>query len=168
MASSESVKNFARECARLSASTAAAAIERGPDLWLLGAPAAAEEGLVGIATTATQAVYVREQDVMDVEDFEGRFLLRVRSDATALVREEQVIKLSPTSDRGTGQGPVAASAREAANTGGGTGPIIIDCTPVCSFEVVCRPVRHVKSGAVIVVCFPELRCVSPCEPGPLV
>jgi hypothetical protein len=168
MASSDSVKNFAKECARLSTSTAAATIETGPDLWLLGAPAAAEKGLIGIATTSTQAVYVREQDVIDVQEFDGRFLLRVRSDATALVREEQVIKLSPTSDCGCGQGQIAASARGATNTGGGSGPIIIDCTPVCSFEVVCRSVMHPGSGARTVVCFPEFRCVNPCEPGPLV
>lgn len=168
MASPDSVKNFATECARLSASSIASTIERGPDLLMVGAPAAAEKGLIGIALTSTQVVYVREQDVLDVEEFDGRSLVRVRRDATALVREEQVITLSPTSDCGCAPGQSAASARGATNTGGGSGPIIIDCTPTCFIEVVCRPVRHTKTGATIVVCFPEFRCVDPCAPGPLV
>ena len=52
----------------------------------------------------------------------------------------------------------------AAKVGGGTGgPIIIDCTPVCSFETVCGPYKDSRTGSVIIVCWPKFVCRNPCE-----
>jgi hypothetical protein len=162
---SKTVKDVAGECRRLASVSVRQSIENGPDLWMLGAPAAADEGLIGIATTATQVVYVREQDVREVKSSGGRYLFRVRSDATAVVREEHVTRLtpSPSCDCATGDaGPSVMHKPQKPK------PPIIDCTPTCRIEMVCGPFRDPVSGSSIILCWPQLVCGNPCDPGPIV
>jgi hypothetical protein len=161
----KAVKDLASECRRLAPVNVKESIEHGPDLWMLGAPAAADEGLIGIATTSTQVLYVREQDVRDVRPSGGRYLFRIRSDASAFVREEHVVRLSPTAKCNCAEGDATVLNKPRKPK---PKPPIIDCTPVCSIELECGPFSDPETGATIQLCWLVLRCVDPCEPGPLV
>lgn len=166
----DSVKKFAAECERLAAVDIGESIDNGPDLLILGVPAAAPNGLVAIATSPTQTMYVRTQDVRGAEADGGQFLVRVRRDAVAFVREEQAIRLTPSPDCGCGRKDGAPSTAlkvgAAGQAGGGnTGPIILDCTLVCGWEVVCGTYTHRRTGARIQICFPMFRCHNPCTEG---
>jgi hypothetical protein len=133
-------------------------VEVGPTVWMLGAPAPAADGLIALATSATQTVYFRREDLVEARETEGRFLIRIAQGANVMVREEQVLKLTPPSCHC--QEP--SGTIESKKGGGDTGPII-NCAPTCWVELVCGPFREPFSGAVIIVCWPSLVCGNPCE-----
>ena len=159
----DSVARFVAECAHFRQYDLAKSLEVGPTIWLLGSPAAAPDGMVGLATTPTQTVCFRRDDILDAREAEGRFLINLAADTNLLVREEQIVRLNPGGCHC--QEPAGTAVARAGNTGGpgGGGPIIIDCTPVCSFETVCAPWKDSRTGAVIVVCWPKFVCRNPCE-----
>lgn len=156
------IDKFISACSREEQRTLAESVRAGPTLWMLGAPAPAPEGMVGLATSATQTVYFRREEVLDARETGGRFLIRVSTDTNLLVREEQVVRLDPGGCQC--KEPPGTMARK----GGGErppGPIIIDCPITCSFETVCEPFREPFSGAVIMVCWPKIVCRNACDGG---
>ena len=161
----DKIASFLSACAKAEREEPAKSIEAGASLWLLGSPAAATDGMVGLATTPTQTIYLRPADVRDAHETDGRFLIRIAADANLLVREEQVLKLSPGRCQCSEPGELR-SKKPTRPDAPRPGPIIVDCTPVCSFETVCSPYEHPDSGAVIVVCWPQLVCRNPCEGTP--
>jgi len=155
----DAVARFVSECAQFKQHDLAKSIEVGPTIWLLGSPASAPDGMVGLATSPTQTVCFRRDDILDARETEGRFLINMAADTNLLVREEQVLRLNPGGCQCHEPG-----GSTAAKVGGGTGgPIIIDCTPVCSFETVCGPYKDSRTGSVIIVCWPKFVCRNPCE-----
>lgn len=158
----DGVAKFVSECAQFKQYDLAKSIEVGPTMWLLGSPASAPDGMVGLATTPTQTVCFRREDILDARETEGRFLISMAADTNLLVREEQVVRLNPGGCHCQEQsGPTAA--RVGTTGGPNSGLIIIDCTPVCSFETVCGPYKDSRTGSVIIVCWPKLVCRNPCE-----
>jgi hypothetical protein len=158
----DSAKKFIAESARFRKFDLAKSVETGPTIWLLGSPASAPDGLVGLATTPTQMVCFRSEDILVVREADGRFLINLPADTNFLVREEQVVRLNPGNCQCHEQEKqVAARAGEAGRVN--SGPIIIDCTTVCSFETVCGPWIDPTTRAIIVVCWPKFVCRNPCE-----
>jgi hypothetical protein len=54
--SKDEVAKFVSGCAQVKQHDSAKSIEVGPTIWLLGSPAPASDGMVGLATTPTQTV----------------------------------------------------------------------------------------------------------------
>jgi len=160
--SKDEVARFVSECAQLTQPDPAKSIEVGPTIWLLGSPAPASDGMVGLATTPTQTVYFRREAILDARETEGRFLISVPADTKLFVREEQVVRLNPGSCQCQERSETLAT-RVGSTSAPNSGPIIIDCTPICTFETVCGPYRDTRTGSVIVVCWPKFVCRNPCE-----
>jgi hypothetical protein len=138
-------------------------IEVGPTIWLLGSPAPASDEMVALATTPTQTVYFRREDLLDARETEGRFLINIAADTNLLVREEQIVRLNPGSCQCQERGETIAT-RLGSTHAPNSGPIIIDCsTLICTFETVCGPYRDPSTGAVILVCWPKFVCRNPCD-----
>ena len=95
--SKDDVSKFVSESAKLKQRDIAKSIEVGPTIWLLGSSAPESDGMVGLATTPTQTVYLRREDILDARETEGRFLINIPADTNLLVREEQVVRLNPGS-----------------------------------------------------------------------
>ena len=164
--SKKEIEAFAAACAKVPRKENAEAVRVGPTHWMLGSPAAAEAGMVGLATSPTQTVFLRKEDLVEVRESDGRYLLRVAADANLLVREESMGRLKPG-----GCGCHETEGALAKKKGGGerpTGPIIIECTTTCSFETVCGPYYDGLTKAVIMLCWPQLVCRNPCTDGVLV
>jgi hypothetical protein len=161
------VAKFVSECSQVKQRDPAKSIEIGPTTWLLGSPAPASDGMVGLATTPTQTVFFRREDILDARETEGRFLLNIAADTNLLVREEQVVRLNPGSCQCQERGEGIATRVGGTGTGApNSGSIVIDCTPICTFETVCGPYRDPRTGSVIVVCWPKFVCRNPCEGTP--
>jgi|GEM_PF-3492885 len=160
------VTRFVSECTQKKRLDDARAIEVGPTVWLLGSPAPATDGMVGLATTPTQTIYFRKTDILDAKETENRFLINLASNTNLLIREERVVKLNATSCKCHGQGKMESRVGSSGGTHGSGGPIVIDCTPVCDFEMECGPYKEPKSGAVIIVCWWKFVCRDPCETIP--
>ena len=155
-------------CRRQQSATLRENIDQGPARWMLGVPVSAEEGLIGISTSPTQVVYLRTEDVLEARESADKFLVRVREGATTLVREEQVVKMN----RPTPCNCPATSASKALigtpSHGQSNPPVTIDCSPICEYELVCRPYSDPSTLATILLCSYELRCFNPCEGGPII
>lgn len=154
------------ECSQLKQHDSAQSIEVGPTIWLLGSPAPESGGMVGLATTPTQSVYFRREDILDARETEGRFLVNIPADTNLLVREEQVVRLNPGSCQCQERDETIAT-RLGSTGAPNSGPIIIDCTPICTFETVCGPYKDQRTGSVIVVCWPKFVCSNPCTGIPV-
>lgn len=158
--SKEDIDKLVSKCKQAKAQDLVKSIETGPTIWLLGTPAPAQDGLIGLATTPTQRIYFPRESILDTQEVDGRFLILVAADTNLLVREEQVVRFNPSAC--DCKAPAGAIAKKKGGTTAPTpGPIIIDCTPVCAFELVCAPFRH-ATGAVIMICLPQLVCRNPC------
>jgi hypothetical protein len=150
--SKKDIESFAAACAKAVRKEPAEATRIGPTHWMLGSPAPADPGMVGLATSPTQTDFLRKEDLVEV---------RIAADANLLVREEQVGRLEPGNcDCHKTEGAVAKKKGGGEH---GPGPIIIDCTMTCSFETVCGPYYDPQSRAVIVLCWPKFVCRNPCE-----
>jgi hypothetical protein len=164
--SKDEVTKFVSECAKVKQRDSAKSIEVGPTIWLLGSPAPASNGMVGLAITPTQTAYFRREDILDARETDGGFLIHIAADTNLLVREEQVVRLNPGSCQCQERGETMAT-RVGSTGARNSGPIIIDCSiPICTFETVCGPVRDRRTGTVIVVCWPKFVCRNPCEGTP--
>ena len=160
--SKETVKKFLAECTQRKQYDLAKSIEVGPTAWLLGSPApSADGGMVALATTPTQTIYFRANDILDAHETEGLFLINVAADSNLLVREEQVVRLNLASCQC--QEPEKIQSRIGGTGSKFGGSIVIDCTPICSYETVCEPYKHPGTGAVIVVCRLKFVCRDPCK-----
>jgi len=157
--SKKEIEAFVAGCAKAARKEPAETVRVGPTLWMLGSPAPADPGMVGLATSATQTVFLRKEDLVEVRESDGRYLVCIAADANLLVREEQVGRL----EAGGCRCHETEGALAKKKGGGGTGPIIIDCQTTCSMETVCGPYYDPQSRAVIVVCWPQLVCRNPCE-----
>jgi hypothetical protein len=161
--SKKEIEAFAAACAKAARKEPAEAVRVGPTLWMLGSPAPADPGMVGLATSSTQTVFLRKEDLVEVRESDGRYLVCIAADANVLVREEQVGRLEPGGCRCH---ETETEGALASKKGGGDhrpGPIIINCQTTCSFETVCGPYYDPQSRAVIVLCWPKLVCRNPCE-----
>jgi len=155
------IDRFVAACAKESRKDIAEATRVGRTAWMLGSPSAAADGMIGLSTSPTQTVFLRKEDLLEVRESDGRYLVRIAADTNLLVREEQVARLDPDGCHCRGDGDSMAKKK-----GGGDrapGPIIIECTTVCSVETVCSPYKDGSTGAVIQVCWPQLVCRNPCE-----
>jgi hypothetical protein len=162
--SNSQVDAFADLCAKAVRKAPGERLRIGPTYWLLGSPAPADPGMVGVATSVEQTVFVRKEDVVEVREWDGRHLVCISADANVMLREETVGRPRP---KGCGchekaDGTLAKKKGE----GGRTGPIIIDCQPICYLELTCAPVYDERSKAVIMVCRLERTCdFDPCGGG---
>jgi len=161
--SKSDLDKFASESEKAAPPDLAKSISAGPTIWMLGSPSPASEGLVGLATSATQVVYVRREDVLDARQTAGRYLIRLAQGTNVLVREEQTIKLTVPNCRCQEPSKTIESKR----TPGRTPPIVIDCRPTCWVELVPVLYRDPESGAVIEVMVPQIVCGNPCEGMPV-
>ena len=91
--STKEIEAFAAACAKATRKEPAETLRVGQTLWMLGAPAPAERGMVGLATSATQTVFLRKEDLVEVRESEGRYLVCIAADANLIVREELLGKL---------------------------------------------------------------------------
>src|SRR5262249_10793936 len=92
--SNDAVAKFVSECSQFKQHDLAKSVEVGPTMWLLGSPTSAPDGMVGLATTPTQTVCFRREDILGARETEGRFLINIAVNTNLLVREEQVVRLN--------------------------------------------------------------------------
>lgn len=161
----DAISKFVSECAALKPDVHVKALEVGPTLWLLGSPAQAPEGMVGLATTLTQRVCFRREDILEVRESAGQFLVKIATGTNVLVREEAVMKLNPASC-GCRDNETTSAARVRGSRPQGTGSVVLDCSRRCWWETECVPHKDAHTGAVILVCQLTWNCdMDPCGGG---
>jgi hypothetical protein len=153
----DTATKFIAESDRFGRDIYSESVETGPTIWLLGSPAPAPDGMVGLATTATQTVCFRSEDILEARETEGRYLIKIRADTNVLVREDHVVKLNPSDCRCQESSETIVIAKKKGSSDQPTkpsGPIL----PRCYVDTVCIPTQDPETGAVIRVCWPTLVC----------
>jgi hypothetical protein len=147
-------------CLEQTPQTETEAIEIGETTWFMGPPASAPKGTIALAHGEGAKIIIREDDVLEVIDNKGSFLVRVRADSHAMLRIEQVFQArrqhcacdDSSGGPASGEKKVAQTVARSRGSGGGGLPF-----RECWVELDCWIIVD-ANGYLREVCVPILRC----------
>jgi hypothetical protein len=156
----EELDELRTACHSRPAASEADKISEGESLWMVGSPAAADAGYIGLSMGEGHSVIVSESSILEVVKDNNLYLIRVKADAAVLARVEAVLSLRNTQCACSDASPTLARP----NTGGGRAPTKDICGCTCVWEFRCA--QWIGSNGVPgMFCIPVPVCTSNCTGG---
>jgi hypothetical protein len=175
--SKQDLKSLKAECEKQSLPSLKDASDQGETVWLIGLPAPAEDGMIGISLDESLRVVIREEDILEVVKDANYYLLKTKRHANLVVQHQSVVQLDPQPECGCGS-PEQFDDRNSGENGypkasklagppifGGTGSgDRYPCWQNCKVRWKCTPYID-GDGRVRWVCVPYLDCENVCQPA---
>ena len=161
------------DCADQTEPDASLLAKEGEGVWLIGLPAKAEDGMIGLSMNEHQKVMVRERDILEVVKDDKYYLVKAKRHADVVIQYRTVTKIGSSSEcecptqPDSGDGSVDSlqtSSRSSSTIFGGTdGGEPFPCPLICRTKEVCVEYWDDKG-------FHRRVCVLylDCEPGCIV